>query len=128
VRGQFRLVNSGQLGVHPRRAPQIRLASGVAWVEELPVQRLEVLPPHDVAIVEAELGSTVANPGPSGFAALLHCRQVVARPALAGDDRAFGGADRLERVRGVVPARDADDDCHDRLLSIVSTIFDLELN
>jgi hypothetical protein len=80
VRGQFRLVDRGQFGVHPRRASQIRLAGGVARIEELPVQRLEVLPPHDVAIVEAELGSTVANPGPAGFAALLHCRQVVARP------------------------------------------------
>jgi hypothetical protein len=128
VRGQFRLVNSGQLGVHPRRAPQIRLASGVAWVEELPVQRLEVPPPHHVAVVEAELGGTGPYPGAGRLAALLHRRQVAARPALTGDQRARGGADRLERVRGVVPARDADDDCHDRLLSIVSTIFDLELN
>jgi hypothetical protein len=128
VRGQLRLVNGCQLGVHPRRASKVGLAGGVARVEELTIERLEVLPPHDVAIVEAKLGSTVANPCPSGFAALFHCRQVVARPALAGDDRAVGGADRLERVRGVVPARDADDDCHDRLLSVVSTIFDLELS
>jgi hypothetical protein len=59
---------------------------------------------------------------------VLHRRQVVARPALPSDDEAFGGAGRLGWVRGVVPARDADDDCHDGLLSLLSTIFDLELN
>jgi hypothetical protein len=60
--------------------------------------------------------------------ALLHCRQVVARPAFPGDDRALGRADRLERVGGVVPAGDADDDRHCGLLSIFSTIFDLEMS
>jgi hypothetical protein len=67
-------------------------------------------------------------PGPGWLVALLHRRQVVAHPALPGDDWAFGGAGRLERVRGVVPAGDADDDRHSGLLSIFSTIFDLELN
>jgi hypothetical protein len=59
---------------------------------------------------------------------VLHRRQVVARPALPSNDRTFGGAGRLEWVRGVAPASDADDDCHDRFLSLLSTILDLELN
>ena len=114
MRGQFRLVDRGQLGVDPRRAAEIRLACWVARVEELAVQRLEVLPPHHVPVVEAEFGGAVADPRAGGLAAFLHSRQVIARAALASDHRAFGGADRLERVGGVVPAGDADDDRHDR--------------
>jgi glyoxylase-like metal-dependent hydrolase (beta-lactamase superfamily II) len=45
---------------------------------------------------------------------LVHRRQVV--PAtLTGNRRPVGRADRLERVRGVVPAGDADDDRHEHL-------------
>jgi hypothetical protein len=67
-------------------------------------------------------------PDPGGLAALHRGRQAVARSALPGVDRAFGGTGRLQRVRGVVPAHDADDDCHDRFLSLLSTIFELELD
>jgi hypothetical protein len=112
VRGQFRLVDRGQLGVHPRRAPQVGAARGITWVEELAVQRLEVLPPHHIAVPEAEAGGAAADPGPGGLAALLHRRQVIPGTALAGDHRAFGGTDRLERVGRVMPARDADNDRH----------------
>jgi hypothetical protein len=127
VRGQLRLVDRCQLGVHPRRAPKVGPPRRVARVQELAVQRLEVLSPDRVPVAEAELGSAVADPGPGGLAALLHRRQVVPGTALAGDHRALGRADRLERVRRVVPAGDADDDRHRVLSSIFSTIFDLEL-
>jgi hypothetical protein len=112
VPSQFGLVDRGQFGVHPRRAAQVGLARGVARIKELAVQRLEVLLPHHVAVPEAQLGSAVADPSPGGLAALLHRRQVIPCTALASDHRAFGGADGLERVRGVVPAGDADDDRH----------------
>ena len=46
-----------------------------------------------------------SEPSPPGGLALLHRGQAVARPAFPGDDLAFGRADRLERVGGVLPAR-----------------------
>ena len=125
--GQLRLVDRSQLRVHPGRAAEVRPSGQVARIQELAVQRLEVLAPHHVPVLEAEFGGTVADPGPGGLAALLHRRQVIPGTALTGDRRLVSSADRLERVRGVVPARDADDDRHDRFSSILSTIFDLEL-
>jgi hypothetical protein len=111
--GQLRLIDRGQLGVHPRRAAKILLARGITRVQELAVQRLEVLPPYRIPVAEAKFGGAVAHPGSGGLAALLHRRQVVPGTALAGDRRPVGRADRLERVRRVVPAGDTDDDRHD---------------
>src|SRR5205823_14262139 len=73
-------VDRRQLGIHPRRAAQIGPARRVARVKELAIQRLEVLPPHHIAVPEAKLDGTVADPAPGGLAALLHRRQVIPAP------------------------------------------------
>jgi hypothetical protein len=124
---KFGLVDDAQLGVHPRRAAQVRLAGRITRVQELAIQRLEVFPQHRVPITETEFGGAVADPRASRLAALLHRRQVVPGATLASDRGAVGSTDGFERVGGVVPAGDADDDRHPVLLSITSTIFDLEL-
>jgi hypothetical protein len=98
VGGQFCLVDRGKLGVHPRRAAEMRPAGGVARVEKLAVQRLKALPPHGVPVLEAELGGAVADPSPGGLTALLHRRQVIPGAALTSERRPVGRADRLERV------------------------------
>ena len=69
---EFGLVIRGQLGVLPWRRPQVCLPSGVAGIEELAVQRLEILPPHHITVAEPEHCRAVADPDSGGLAALLH--------------------------------------------------------
>src|SRR5260221_14563221 len=96
--GQLRLVDRSQLRVHPGRAAEVRPSGQVARVQELAVQRLEVLAPHHVPVLEAELCRTVADPSPGGLATLLPRRPVVPGTAPPRDPPPVRSPDPLERV------------------------------